>query len=679
MQRVKRKSDAELVREWGASHGLTTAQLKRLQIRRVTHSEASQLLGFSAPASGILLPYFDRSGKTTAHFRIRFDDAGPFGGKLPKDKRYRQRVNSGVHAYLPPLVPWDKIASDKNAPLLFTEGEAKAAAACAHGLACVGLGGVTMWHKGGVSDLLPELATIDFDGRKVAIIFDSDDTATAAANVRTQEHALAAALVGKGAVIKIVRLPAGENGEKTGLDDFILARGAKALRDLIDSTDPDPDAKELHDVLASFLYVRSGSYVIEPATGQRYTVPQFAGELTANRLILAGKRQMTAGRAFMQQPDRPEVTREVYEPGAERIVRGCFNRWEGWGVEPRPGDVTPFMELVELLVPSDLHRWFLDWLAWPLRHPGAKLSTAVVLVAAQGVGKSTLGDVMRTMYGSQNAVSIDQRVLDSSFNSPLTCRQFIVGEETTTTGRDARQRADVLKNLITAPTVFSNEKFKPQVELENRANFLFLTNHVDAFHLEESDRRFAIIECASSPRETEFYTGVRRWLANAGASHLFHHLQKRELSAFNPYAHAPRSAAKAAMIDASRTALGQWVNQLKEEPDAVVVHDRSPLRRALSLHTAEELLAMFDGAQGRCTVKAMTRELRLAGFVQACEGAALRVNKTDEGRQRFWIVRAGLQLKKKTLAQVAQIIWAERRTQRPVPKLTKLEGGKNAH
>ena len=56
---------------------------------------------------------------------------------------------------------------------------------------------------------------------------------------------LASALSNRGAVVKVVRLPDGPNGEKVGLDDYLVAHGKGALRKLLDAAeDPAPPAPD---------------------------------------------------------------------------------------------------------------------------------------------------------------------------------------------------------------------------------------------------------------------------------------------------------------------------------------------------------------------------------------------------------------------------------------------------
>jgi hypothetical protein len=460
---------------------------------------------------------------------------------------------------------------------------------------------------------------------------------------------------------------------KMGLDDYLIKHGKNALKTLIERTAECALSRNLCELFGNFLYVRDNSYILEVETGRRYKVKTFKEELTANLTIPEEK--FTAGTAFMRSEARPEVDREVYEPGKPHIMDGKFNRWQGWGVEPRPGNVQPLLDLIEFLVPNSVTReWFLSWLAYPIQHPGAKLPVAVVMVSQQqGVGKSSLADALRAVYGSGNSAVIDQRALESNFNAPLAAKQFIVGEETT--GREQRKIADVLKNLITAPAILVNEKYKPQVELANCANFLFNTNHADAFHLEESDRRFCVIECTSAPRPSAFYTGFRQWLDNDGASHFFDYLLRRDLSAFNAYAHAPRTEAKDSMIAASRSGIAGWVHELREDPDSAAIDARSTYRRVLSLHSAAELLEMFGG-NGRFTPKALTLALRAAQFEMACpvgntnKGRVVRLSESRSAR--LWITRPSPQIAKMKESAIAKLYNDERRTQRP-QKFARLE------
>ncbi|MGB8028146.1 MAG: DUF3854 domain-containing protein [Terracidiphilus sp.] len=189
------------LKAWLKSHGLNLADNRKLRTSPVTQGEAARELQSRAPADGFKIPYFDLNRKPTGFVRYRFDDHASF----TKPIRYRQAADSGTHVYFAPLLPWKKIAADPKIQILVVEGELKAASACAHGFACVGLGGVTLWHERGQRELHPDLAPFEWRERPVAIVFDSD--AATNKQVRVQESALTLAFAGVGARVKIVRLP----------------------------------------------------------------------------------------------------------------------------------------------------------------------------------------------------------------------------------------------------------------------------------------------------------------------------------------------------------------------------------------------------------------------------------------------------------------------------------------
>ena len=86
--------------------------------------------------------------------------------------------------------------------------------------------------------LIDDMAAVVWTGRRVYLIFYSN----AALNplVLAAEKALAEALTAAGAVVLAIRLPAGKNGEKQGLDDVLARHGKDALDHLLATADAKP-------------------------------------------------------------------------------------------------------------------------------------------------------------------------------------------------------------------------------------------------------------------------------------------------------------------------------------------------------------------------------------------------------------------------------------------------------
>jgi putative DNA primase/helicase len=196
--------------------------------------------------AAIVFPFRRRDG-SHGYSRLKFDNPRTIRGKIAK---YESPVGQPNEVYLPPGVA--EVLEQPNIELLITEGEKKALKAMQEGFPCIGLVGVYGWKDAKSERLLPALENIPFLGRRVYICLDSD--AADNPNVREAESRLAKQLTNLGAVVRVVRLPAGTVGAdgkpaKVGLDDFLVAHTPAELRQLLDTAvEPEelhgPDEKE---------------------------------------------------------------------------------------------------------------------------------------------------------------------------------------------------------------------------------------------------------------------------------------------------------------------------------------------------------------------------------------------------------------------------------------------------
>jgi hypothetical protein len=644
---------ADGIDEWGASHALKAAHLKSMKVRRVTRDEATAMLGFPAPAGGVLIQYFDLNGEPTGFFRIRFDSYDGSWAKTlgRKALRYAQPPASGVAAYFAPLVNWPEIASDPAASLLITEGEAKGAAACAHDLPCVAFGGVASWHgtKSGLS-MLRDLQPFAWKGRVVSIAYDSD--ATQKPEVRLQENQLATALANEGAHVKVVRLPALPDGTKCGLDDYLIAHGVEELRNLIDATEAWALSRELYELSARYGFVHDIAQVVEYPTTERRELLLFAPEtfvrhVEAARMIAVeaakgGSKTISAARCWIESKSRPNFESLTYAPGQLQVTNGKLNLWSGWGCEPQAGDTAPFEKVFRNVVQNkQADDYILDWVAHQVQHPGVRMPIAVVLCSTvQGIGKTMIAQAFADIFGDVNVQWIDVEALKDKFGEWMVNSQFIIAEEMN--GAEGRAHKARVKNLISSEKLRVNRKYKEAKQTNIAYNLLALTNEIDSFEVDETDRRLFIVESKGQKLPYEDYERFAQWRERGGAAALFHHLLKRDLSNFKPFADAPMTEGKQVAIAASRSQIAAWVHEMKFTPDAVSIDTNSVRRQVLSLHTVEELIEMF-GRSGKTGTGGVTTALRDAGFKQwgaNSRGDGSRPVRFKGGKQRrLWITR----------------------------------------
>lgn len=661
-----------------SSSGLSEADARTLQIKEL---DALSVVDLGPPFElrpALYLPYFDPlTGDPLGDppfFRLRYlsNPASEFGedtsvtyaasGKARKARRYAQPAHSGVYAYFPPgFVAWPDVLADPDTPIFITEGELKAAKGCAAGFAVIGLGGVDSFgqRRRGVS-LLPELEAIMWVKRLVYIVYDSD--AATNPDVKRAMLRLGSTLAARGARTFELKLPDVVEDGKTGLDDYLVAgHDLEALLENLDET-PLADYQQLFRLNDEVALIRDLNSVVDQRTQKIMKLDAFA---TAYAPLRFTRRRMNAKKEVVEEvvaataewirwPLRTEAGTVTYLPQAvgatiERVIPhpsgdpslSQYNIWPGWACAPSSEPCPLFLQLIDHLftgAPREARDWFLKWLAYPIQFPGAKMYSAAVLWSLKtGVGKSLVGDVMSRIYG-QNYGKIGNRQLTSSFNEWAARRQFILGDEIT--GSEKRDLADLLKDMITQTVVEINQKHISTYVIPDCLNYLFTSNHPDAFLIDEDDRRMFVHEITVGPLPDEFYAEFTLQLASQVGpdcpGSILNYLLHLNLDGFGAAERAPMTTSKRSMIDASRPDVDSWALMLRDDPDGVLAVDRVAARA--DVWTSRDLLAVYDSdGRTRVTPVRLGMALQKAGFKQVHEGQP--VTGKDGKLARFYAIR----------------------------------------
>jgi hypothetical protein len=634
-----------------ASSGLTLADARTLGFKALTPEQTQRLDVQFLKYPALFLPYTDLRGKATGFYRIRYlGELGGFDALRKKLPRYVQPADTNAEVYYPKLLDWPALAKDPNIALLVTEGELKAACGAKNGYPVIGLGGVWSWRaaKKGYA-LLPSLREITWKQRHVYLVFDSDFATKP--QVMSALLALAAELTSAGAIPFLVTLPSPDDGvaDKYGLDDFLVARGRDAFNAVMREAKPFSTSRELWALNDEVRYVRDPGLIVVLADGRKLAPSAFKEHAYANRHYLETtvnaqgeekKVKKPVAKAWLEWESRAEVSRLTYAPGAPRITeRNEYNYWPGWGISatPKRGDISLWTRLLDYLFAKDpaARVWFERWAAYPIAHPGTKLYTAAVMWGVgTGTGKSLVGYTLGALYG-KNFTEIEDQHLESSFNEWAECKQFVMGDDVTSS-ENRRQVADRIKSMITREQLRLNLKYVPSFVIPDCVNYYFTSNHPDAFFIEDADRRYFVHEAPPDPLDRKFYDAYDVWYrSDIGRAALFHHLQHLDFGDFNPRAPALRTLAKDAMTLDTKSDLGAWVARLKESPETVL--SLGGTRIAADLFTNDQLLALYDPERvKRVTANGLGRELKRAGFRQHGDGVTIT---TAKGPVRLYVVR----------------------------------------
>ncbi len=219
---------SKMHRRYLEKRGLSAGTIGDAGFHSARPGDLPRLSGRTVPyeTSGLVIPY----PNAPDFCRIRLFPPIPTADG--KTQKFGQPQRTGVRAYIPPSVA--EILADPDRSLAITEGEVKALALTQAGWFCVGLGGVWNFRCKDLprDQMISDLECIDWHGRIVHLAPDSD--AWTNEQVLLAVFTFARLLEDRGATVLIVKLPALQGQEKTGVDDFLVSKGPDAFRRLVE-------------------------------------------------------------------------------------------------------------------------------------------------------------------------------------------------------------------------------------------------------------------------------------------------------------------------------------------------------------------------------------------------------------------------------------------------------------
>ena len=221
-------------------------------------------------------------------------------------------------------------------------------------------------------------------------------------------------------------------------------------------------------------------------------------------------------------------------------------------MKPKKGDCLQIQVLLSHLCNGipEMELWIERWLAYPLRHPGAKMETSIIMHGDEGSGKNFFFEkVVKSIYGEYGYV-IGNAQLESNFNDWASMKLFMVADEVVTRS-ELKQMKGKLKYLVSGDTVIVNPKGLPEHSEANQMNFVFLSNELQPLALDKTDRRYLVVWTPPA-LDREFYIGVANEIARGGIEAYYHYLMHElDMGDFNEHTKPIYNKAKDSLIEKS--------------------------------------------------------------------------------------------------------------------------------
>lgn len=257
-------------------------------------------------------------------------------------------------------------------------------------------------------------------------------------------------------------------------------------------------------------------------------------------------------RAWSEHPNRAivRVTEVGFDPSGDDPEVRC-NLWSGWPTKPKPGKCEKLLTLLRYMCSAEsnsekLYQWVLNWVAYPIKHPGAKMKTTLVLHGPQGTGKNLFFEALMSIYGKYGRV-IDQSAIEDRFNDWASRKLFLIADEVVARS-DLYHVKNKLKAFITGVWIRINPKNMAAYDEKNHVNIVFLSNEAMPVVLEEDDRRHTVI-WTPEKLEPSFYKDILYEIANGGIEALHDYLVNFDTGDFNEGTLPPFTDAKKELIN----------------------------------------------------------------------------------------------------------------------------------
>lgn len=500
---LNKKHRDVLKRECGLSDE-TIAELERYGWHSAPPSLVAKILGWMKALCGALVITYPN---VPGFVRVRLDK--PIKDADGREIRYMTPKGGRNYLYVPIRVA--SVLNDPTVTLHITEGEKKAEKATQEGFPCVGLAGVWSWltkattdgKKGANSQPLPELKAIAWKDREVVVILDSD--ARENQQVRKAGEALCQQLAAWGARPRLLVLPALDGKGKTGLDDFLVAKGAEGLRLLLDVTTDDKATPETpngpgwwphaaaeeiaakHHLLcttsAQWYRYAEGYWQPKSYLAMRDLVQHHLGR-SARSYKITEALDLLGGHVRCEEED---FNRNRY---LLNFTDGLFDVRTGALISHTP-DVRSTMRLPYPYIPTapclrwmrfleevfpgetDKQRFLQEWYGYCLV-PDASQDKCLFMVGEGANGKSVALTVLKALVGAGNVCSVDVDGLHSAFQRAELYGKLVgISAEVSTR---AVVRDKYLKQIISGDMIGACRKYQNPFDFSPFVRLVFAMN-----------------------------------------------------------------------------------------------------------------------------------------------------------------------------------------------------------
>ena len=279
-------------------------------------------------------------------------------------------------------------------------------------------------------------------------------------------------------------------------------------------------------------------------------------------LAMDRDKQLAHGLAWEPTTRHPTLPTLVNQ-GTKKLI----NVWAGIQMRPKKGDVKPWLDLLEFVIPDEEQRKLvIQWQAHQLQHIGKKINWQIVLLGEKGVGKDAIFTPLARILG-RNAGDITAEQIKTGWGDYLAEKKLLMFQEIYQPQN--RGFANSIKTWAADTangTTTVNMKGGKVIEQANVMGMVLMSNHKSGFTLEKGERRYFVLNAFFEPKPKEYYAEWGRYIGSPSnptdaSAYVYDYLLNVDLSDFDPTRAPYMTAAAEDLIDRSDA---DYVQALKE-------------------------------------------------------------------------------------------------------------------
>lgn len=278
--------------------------------------------------------------------------------------------------------------------------------------------------------------------------------------------------------------------------------------------------------------------IVETQTTKKGTTTSTTKEITKNFYQI-----------WSEDPEMKEYLEVVFNCDVNKVLPSQYNLFENFkhfdkiNLNNNINFDVIFEHIKSLVNYDETHfKYVINWLAQLIQQPHILPHTTLIFISEEGVGKDLFSSFISEVINDKYCFNTEKlELVCGKFNSILGGK--LLGTINETNPVESRERIENIKNIITADKVYIEGKNKDPIKTDNFCRFIFFSNRLFAFPVEEGARRPVIFKSSSKylpinlglEENKKYFTNLSNIYKNKEYQKAFlEYLKHHDISTFNP-------------------------------------------------------------------------------------------------------------------------------------------------